>query len=197
MITGGYGRLAGVYSFLHLPAQNTSIVACAETLSPTKRRCPATLEGSMWDKPRVLFLCTGHPERSEMAEGFLRALTKDAIQPVSAAVEPAPLDPLAVDAMKEVGIDISHQIAKDVRTALQESFAYVVELGDESKESYPVFPFALRRFQWSLEDPLTVQGPAEQRLEAFRRLRNQIAPKVRDLVDLAFKEQTEGLHWQH
>ena len=150
----------------------------------------------MWDKPKVLFLCTGHPERSEMAEGFLRALAKDTLQPVSAAVEPAPLDNLAVAAMNEVGIDISHQVAKDVRAALQERFAYMVGLGDESKERCPVFPFALRRFQWSLEDPLTAEGPAEQRLEAFRRVRNQIAHKVRELVDLAYQEQTEGLHWR-
>ena len=142
----------------------------------------------MWDKPKVLFLCTGHPERSEMAEGFLRALAKDAIQPTSAAVEPAPLDPLAVDAMNEVGIDISHQLAKDVRAALQERFAYVVGLGDKSKERCPVFPFAFRVFQWSLEDPLVVQGPIEQRLDAFRRVRNQIAPKVRELVDLTYQD---------
>jgi arsenate reductase len=89
-----------------------------------------TSEESMWDKPKVLFLYAGHPERSEMAEGFMRALAKDSIQPVSAAVEPAPVDPLAVDAMNEVGIDISDQSAKDVRTALQEPFAYVVGLGD-------------------------------------------------------------------
>ena len=142
----------------------------------------------MWDKPKVLFLCTGHPERSEMAEGFLRALAKDAIQPTSASVEPAPLDPLAVDAMNEVGIDISHQLVKDVRTALQERFAYVVGLGDKSKERCPVFPFAFRVFQWSLEDPLVVQGPIEQRLDAFRRVRNQIAPKVRELVDLTYQD---------
>jgi len=74
--------------------------------------------------------------------------------------------------------------------------ASIFPLGDQSKERCPVFPFAFRRFQWSLEDPLTVQGPTEQRLEAFRRVRNQIAPKVRELVDLAYKEQTEGLHWQ-
>ena len=142
----------------------------------------------MWDKPKVLFLCTGHPERSEMAEGFLRALAKDAIQPTSAAVEPAPLDPLAVDAMNEVGIDISRQLAKDVRAALQERFAYVVGLGDKSKERCPVFPFAFRVLQWSLEDPLVVQGPIEQRLDAFRRVRNQIAPKVRELVDLTYQD---------
>ena len=143
----------------------------------------------MRHKPKVLFLCTGHPERSEMAEGFLRALAKDAIQPVSAAVEPAPLDPLAVRAMNEVGIDISHQLALDVRAALQERFAYVVGLGDKSKERCPIFPFAFRLFQWSLEDPLTVQGPREQRLEAFRRVRNEIAPKVRELVELADQDK--------
>jgi len=146
----------------------------------------------MWDKPKVLFLCTGHPERSEMAEGFLRALARDTVQPVSAAVEPAPLDPLAVDAMNEVGIDISHQLVKDVRTALQERFAYVVGLGDKSKERCPVFPFAFRVFQWSLEDPLVVQGPIEQRLEAFRRVRNQIAPKVRELVDVASQDNPKA-----
>jgi len=57
----------------------------------------------MWDKPKVLFLYAGHPERSEMAEGFMRALAKDSIQPVSAAVEPAPVDPLAVDAITRLG----------------------------------------------------------------------------------------------
>jgi len=145
----------------------------------------------MWDKPKVLFLCTGHPERSEMAEGFVRALARDAIQPVSAAVEPAPLDPLAVDAMKEVGIDISEQEAKDVRTALQERFAYVVGLGDEAKERCPVFPFAFRLFRWSLEDPRVVDGSTEARRNAFRRVRNEIEPRVRDLLKLASSDKMQ------
>src|SRR5215469_14626979 len=123
----------------------------------------------MWRQPKVLFLCTGHPERSEMAEGFVRALAGETIEPMSAAVEPAALDPLAVDAKKEVGIDISAQKARDVRTALQESFAYVVGLGDESKERCPVFPFAFRLLRWSLEDPRVVDGSKETRLDAFRR----------------------------
>src|SRR5262245_34090268 len=106
----------------------------------------------MWDNPKVLFLCTGHPERSEMAEGFVPARAGTASQPASPAVDPAPLDPLAVDVMKAVGIDISAQQAKAVRTALQERFAYVVGLGDESKERCPVFPFAFRLFRWNLED---------------------------------------------
>lgn len=140
-------------------------------------------------KPKILFLCTGHPERSEMAEGFVRAVAGDFVEPVSAAVEPAALDPLAVDAMKEVGIDISRQEAKDVKAALRESFAYVVGVGDESKERCPVFPFAFRLFRWSLEDPRTEQGSQEKRLAAFRRVRNQIEPKVRELVALASGDQ--------
>ena len=146
----------------------------------------------MWHQPKVLFLCTGHPERSEMAEGFVRAFAGESIQPVSAAVEPAPLDPLAVDAMKEVGIDISSQEAKDVRTALQERFAYVVGVGDESKERCPVFPFAFRLFRWSLEDPRVVDGSTETRLEAFRRVRNQIEPKVRELLKLASGDKMQA-----
>ena len=146
----------------------------------------------MWHQPKVLFLCTGHPERSEMAEGFVRALAGDAVQAVSAAVEPAPLDPLAVDAMKEVGIDISAQEAKDVRTAVRERFAYVVGVGDESKERCPVFPFAFRLFRWNLEDPREVDGPEKTRLDAFRRVRNQIEPKVRDLLRLASSDKMQA-----
>lgn len=136
----------------------------------------------MWDKPKVLFLCTGHPERSEMAEGFLRTLAGETMIPVSAAVEPAPLSPLAVDAMKEVGIDISHQEVKDVQGAFKERFAYAIGVGDQSKERCPIFPFAFRLFRWSLEDPATAQGSPEERLAVFRRVRNQIDHNVREFL---------------
>jgi arsenate reductase (thioredoxin) len=136
----------------------------------------------MSDKPKVLFLCTGHPERSEMAEGFLRTIAGEAMIPVSAAIEPAPVSPLAVDAMKEVGIDISGQQVKDVKGAFHERFAYAVGLGDQSKERCPVFPFAFRIFRWNLEDPTATQGSTEERLAAFRRVRNQIDHNVREFL---------------
>jgi arsenate reductase len=136
----------------------------------------------MWDKPKVLVLCTGHPERSEMAEGFLRRLAGDTLLPVSAAVEPAPVNPLAVDAMKEVGIDISKQQVADVPTAFNERFAYAIGVGDQSKERCPVFPFAFRLFRWSLEDPAAAQGSPEEQLAVFRRVRNQIDQKVREFL---------------
>ena len=95
--------------------------------------------------------------------------------------------------MKEVGIDISTQEAKDVRAALQDRFAYVVGVGDESKERCPVFPFAFRLFRWSLEDPRVVAGSTETRLDAFRRVRNQIEPKVRELLALASSDKMQSL----
>jgi arsenate reductase len=94
--------------------------------------------------------------------------------------------------MKEVGIDISTQEAKDVRAALQERFAYVVGVGDESKERCPVFPFAFRLLRWSLEDPRVVDGSTETRLDAFRRVRNQIEPRVRDLLKLASSDKMQA-----
>jgi len=136
----------------------------------------------MFDKPKVLFLCTGHPERSEMAEGFLRSFAGESMVAVSAAIEPAPVSPLAVDTMKEVGIDISGQQIKDVKGAFQERFAYAVGLGDQSKERCPVFPFAFRIFRWNLEDPTAVQGSTEERVIAFRRVRNQIDSYVREFL---------------
>ena len=136
----------------------------------------------MWEKPKVLFLCTGHPERSEMAEGFLRSLAGESVIPVSAAIDPAPVSSLAVDAMKEVGIDISHQEVKDVSGAFRERFAYAVGVGDQSKERCPVFPFAFRLFRWSLEDPEAAEGSPEERLAVFRRVRNQIDRNVRELL---------------
>lgn len=136
----------------------------------------------MWDKPKVLFLCTGHPERSEMAEGFLRSFAGQTTTPVSAAVEPVALSPLAVDAMKEVGIDISQQPVTDIPSAFRQRFAYAVGVGDESKERCPVFPFAFRLFRWSLEDPAAAQGSPEERLAVFRRVRNQIEFNVREFL---------------
>jgi len=117
-----------------------------------------------------------------MAEGFLRTIAGEAMIPVSAAIEPAPVSPLAVDAMKEVGIDISGQQVKDVKGAFHERFAYAVGLGDQSKERCPVFPFAFRIFRWNLEDPTATQGSTEERLAAFRRVRNQIDHNVREFL---------------
>jgi arsenate reductase (thioredoxin) len=97
-------------------------------------------------KSNVLFLCTGNSRRTQMAEGFLRTVAGDRFEVVSAGSEETPLDPDAVAAMREVGIDISGQETKAVNRFLGRRFNYVVMLCDRQKErSCPIFPGAIWR----------------------------------------------------
>jgi arsenate reductase (thioredoxin) len=81
-------------------------------------------------KPKVLFLCTGNSARSQMAEGFLRDMAGDYFESLSAGIEPKALNPLAVEVMREIGVDISHQRSKDVREFLGSPIPYVITVCD-------------------------------------------------------------------
>ena len=116
-------------------------------------------------KPRVLFFSTGDSSRSQMAEGFLREFAGDDVIPVSTAVRSPDRSPLAVEVMKEVGVDISHQQAEDVRQTLKEHFSYVISLCDSRKERFPIWPFTRNLLRWSLIDPETASGSADQQRE--------------------------------
>ena len=140
--------------------------------------------------PKVLFLCTGNSTRSQIAEGFLRHYAGDHMIAVSAGIEPMPINPMAIEVMNEIGIDISHQRAKDVATALREHFAYVVGVCDMSLERCPIFPFAFKLLKWDIESPSSVIGSREQRLAAFRRVRDQIERNVCQLL----AEASNDLH---
>lgn len=133
-------------------------------------------------KSSVLFLCTGNSRRTQMAEGFLRALAGDEFDVVSAGSEETPLDPDAVAAMSEVGIDISGQEPKAVNNFLGRRFSYVVMLCDRQKErNCPVFPGAIWRLHWDLEDPARVATTGGRR-EAVRLVRDDIQRHVTDFV---------------
>lgn len=132
------------------------------------------------DTQRVLFICTHNSARSQMAEGLLRQLYGGQYQAFSAGVSPAHLHPLAIEVMAEIGIDISHQRAKDVSELAGEQFDWVITVCDEAKESCPTFPGAARYFHWSLVDPSQAKGDDEQRLAVFRRVRDEIRSKVEE-----------------
>ena len=129
-------------------------------------------------KPKVLFLCTGNSARSQMAEGYLGHVGSDRFEAMSAGIEPKGLNPLAVEAMEEIGIDISHQTSKDVASLLGQHIPYVVTVCDNAKERCPTFPGAWKFLHWSLEDPAAAQGTREQRLEVFRRVRDRIVEHI-------------------
>ena len=127
---------------------------------------------------KVLFLCTGNSARSQMAEGYLRHVAGNDYEVFSAGTDPVGLNPLAVDAMREIGIDISQQTSQHVREFLGTKFPFVVTVCDRAKESCPIFPGAIRFIHWSFPDPAQAQGSHEERLEAFRRVRDQIARHI-------------------
>jgi len=125
-------------------------------------------------KPKVLFLCTGNSARSQMAEGYLRHVAGDRFEAISAGIEPKGLNPLAVTAMREIGIDISQHRSKDVATLLGQHIAYVITVCDNARERCPIFPRTWKFLHWSLEDPAQARGTPEERLAVFRRIRDQL-----------------------
>lgn len=133
-------------------------------------------------KPRILFLCTGNSCRSQMAEGFLRYLARDRFDVVSAGTEPVPVNPRAVEAMAEVGIDISAQRSKDVAPFLEQQFSYVITVCDRAAERCPFFPGATQRVEWSFPDPAAVRGSEDEKRSAFRAVRDRIGERVRDFI---------------
>jgi arsenate reductase len=136
----------------------------------------------MGTKARVLFLCTGNSCRSQMAEGFLRHLGGDRFDVVSAGTDPTPLKQDAVDAMAEVGIDISTHTSKAVRPFLGQHFAYVITVCDRAIERCPIFPGAVHRLEWPFPDPAVVDGPQDVRKATFRSVRDGIRDQVEALL---------------
>jgi arsenate reductase len=133
-------------------------------------------------KPRVLFLCTGNSARSQMAEGFLRHLAGDRFEVASAGIDPKGVNPLAIAAMREVGIDISGHRSKTAGSLLGQHFPYVITVCDNANERCPVFPGVLTRLHWPLEDPAKATGSEGERLAVFRRVRDEIGRRVRAFI---------------
>lgn len=128
---------------------------------------------------RILVLCTGNSARSQMAEGFLRAALGDRFEIYSAGSKPSRVRPEAIAVMKEAGIDISSHRSKHLYEFLGTEFRYVITVCDNAAETCPVFPGVAERIHWSFEDPAAVEGDEETRLAAFRRIRDQIAERIR------------------
>lgn len=129
-------------------------------------------------QPKVLFLCTGNSARSQMAEGYLRRVADERFEVMSAGIEPKGLNPLAIEAMQEIGIDISRQTSKDVVDLLGQHIPYVVTVCDNAKEHCPIFPGTWKFLHWSLEDPAAATGTHDERLSVFRRIRDQIVEHI-------------------
>ncbi|HYB42075.1 MAG TPA: arsenate reductase ArsC, partial [Candidatus Methylomirabilis sp.] len=120
------------------------------------------------DKTRVLFLCTHNSARSQMAEAFLRAVDSDHFEVASAGTEKTRLHPLAIRAMREVGIDIAGCQSKTLDAFLNDRWDYVVTVCDSANEMCPIFPGATHRLHWSFADPSQATGGEDEQLNVFR-----------------------------
>jgi arsenate reductase len=135
------------------------------------------------EKTRVLFICVHNSARSQMAEAFLNRHGGGRFAAESAGLEPGALNPLAVRALAEKGIDIDGKPTRGVFDLLRrgELFAWVITVCDESQAAgCPIFPGITRREHWSFPDPAAFTGSWEDRMEQVRRLRDAIEARVRD-----------------
>ncbi len=138
---------------------------------------------------RVLILCTGNSARSQMAEGLLRELTGGRIDVMSAGTAPSQVNPLAIQAMRERGIDISHHRSKHLNEFLQQPFDVVITVCDAAAEQCPVFPGPTQRIHWSFPDPAAAKGTEAERLKAFRQVRDALEAQLRTWLERTPEER--------
>ena len=133
-------------------------------------------------KPSILVLCTGNSARSQMGEGLFRHIVGDRFEVESAGTRPSSVRREAVAVMAELGIDLSSHRSKSVDEFLHHEFRYVFTVCDNARDSCPLLPGPAERIHWSFEDPAAVQGSEEDRLAAFRRIRDQIQTRVQEFA---------------
>ena len=123
---------------------------------------------------KILVLCTGNSARSQMAEGLLRHDSGMHFEVESAGTRPSAVRPEAIAVMRELGIDISAHRSKSVEEFAGQNFDAVITVCDNARESCPVFFGSAKRLHHSFEDPAALEGPEEERLALFRRVRDQL-----------------------
>jgi arsenate reductase (thioredoxin) len=135
----------------------------------------------MMNEQRVLFLCTHNSARSQMAEGLLRHLGGDRFEAYSAGTEATQVRPQAIEAMRELDIDIAGQESKTLDRFLGggEPFDAVITVCDQAAEACPVFPGAKRRLHWSFPDPSKATGTRDEQLAVYRQVRDDIARRIK------------------
>ena len=127
---------------------------------------------------RVLILCTANSARSQMAEGLLRHIAGDKVEVFSAGSQPSQVNPFAVRAMDDRGIDIRSHESQHLNMYLDTAFDYVITVCDNAAETCPVFPGKAQRIHWSFPDPAAVEGDEDDILASFITVRNGLEEKL-------------------
>jgi arsenate reductase len=140
---------------------------------------------------RVLFLCNANSGRSQMGEALLRQIGGAAFSVSSAGIEHRPVNPFAVEALKEQGIDWSAARSKDVSELHEQFFDYVITLSDSSRDNCPALPGPHNTLHWNLRDPASTAGPDEVRLEAYRETITALRLRLLPFIELAMMARSQ------
>ncbi len=132
-------------------------------------------------KLRVLILCTANSARSQMAEGVLRHLAGEQVEVFSAGSTPSVVNPMAIRAMAEIGVDISGHRSKSLMEFIQQPFDFVITVCDNAAETCPAFPGRAQRIHWSFPDPAAVESE-DAKLAAFRSVRDGLIERFRSFI---------------
>ena len=130
----------------------------------------------------ILFICSGNSARSQMAEAFARYYGGDSVRLESAGTHPVEVNPIAIWAMNEVGIDISHHTSDSLSSKNLDAFDYLVTLCGDAKDSCPALPPHIQTEHWPLPDPAKIRGNPSEVIKGFRIIRYQIERRVRELL---------------
>ena len=117
-----------------------------------------------------------------MAEGLLREMAGDRFEAASAGTKPVGLNPLAVQAMAELNFDISRHASQHVDSLTGRAFTYVITVCDNARKTCPTFPANVKTLHWSFDDPADAEGDDAERMPVFRRIRDEIAVRIRDFI---------------
>jgi arsenate reductase len=136
------------------------------------------------EKQRVLFLCTSNSARSQMAEALLSEFAGETFEVHSAGLEPTVINPLTIKVLKEIGIDASGQTAKPLSSySGKMQFNYMITVCADAEERCPFFPGAGIRLHWPIEAPAAFKGSADEKIDKFREIRDQIKTKILSWLD--------------
>lgn len=137
-------------------------------------------------KKKVLFICTHNSARSQMAEGFLNALHGDKYEAYSAGINPAKVNPYAIEVMAEIGIDVSKHRSKSIEEFRGKNFEYVVTVCDHARETCPFFPEGEIFLHKGFMDPAEFKGTEDEVLTEVKRVRDEI----KDWIEKTFDEDS-------
>lgn len=134
-------------------------------------------------KPVIYFLCTGNSCRSQMAEGFGKKYLSDKYEVKSAGIEAHGLNPKAVTAMDEAGVDISTQESEKIDDEVLNNAAYAITLCGDADDKCPMTPSQVTRYHWGFDDPARAEGTEEEKWEVFRRVRDEIEARIKRFAE--------------